>query len=552
MAVGGSRTLKLTILGDVDELKKSLNTGVKDVDGFSGKIGDFSKKAGLAFAAAGAAAGAMAIKIGVDAVKAASDLGETISKVNVLFGDTAKDIEKFADGAASSLGQTKQQALDAAATFATFGRSAGLTGADLGKFSTDFVKLASDLASFNNTSPEQAINAIGSALRGEAEPLRAYGVLLDDASLKQSALSLGIITTTKEALTPQQKVLAAQALIYQQTGAAQGDFARTSDGLANKTRILTAQLENAKVTIGEALLPIVLELATFFSDNVIPIVEKVTQAFSSDPEALGGTLSMVVDQLKSFVIPIFLGVKSVFDKIKATIIENKDEFKSFFEVLKAAAPIIGAVIGKVFDIIGSAASIALNIFANVIGALKTLINTAIDLINIAIRGFNLLQTGKDIPLISKIGSTNTSGNFASGGTPGAISKGGSNSGGVLDGLINNTITAGTQSGASGSGATNRADLDGSMGGGFLGGTDSQNWARISEAAAKAAAGAGGFTDAQNAARLAAAAAPTINLTVNGAIDPIGTARTIVNILNNEASLSGTFDNLGGSRLVAAI
>ena len=75
-------------------------------------------------------------------------------------------------------------------------------------------------------------------MRGEAEPLRQYGVLLDDASLRQAALELGIISTTKNALTPQQKVLAAQALIYQQTGTAQGDFARTSDGLANKTRIL--------------------------------------------------------------------------------------------------------------------------------------------------------------------------------------------------------------------------------------------------------------------------------------------------------------------------
>jgi hypothetical protein len=215
---GQSRTLKLSILADVDQLKKSLTTGSKDVDGFAGKIGDFSKKAALAFAAVAAAAGAMAIKIGVDAVKAASDLSETISKVGVLFGDTADDIEKFADGAASSLGQTKQEALDAAATFATFGKSAGLSGKDLSKFSIDFVKLSSDLASFNNTSPEQAINAIGSALRGEAEPLRQYGVLLDDASLRQAALELGIISTTKNALTPQQKVLAAQALIYKQTG----------------------------------------------------------------------------------------------------------------------------------------------------------------------------------------------------------------------------------------------------------------------------------------------------------------------------------------------
>ena len=409
---GQSRTLKLSILADVDQLKKSLTTGSKDVDGFAGKIGDFSKKAALAFAAVAAAAGAMAIKIGVDAVKAASDLSETISKVGVLFGDTADDIEKFADGAASSLGQTKQEALDAAATFATFGKAAGLSGKDLSKFSIDFVKLSSDLASFNNTSPEQAINAIGSALRGEAEPLRQYGVLLDDASLRQAALELGIISTTKNALTPQQKVLAAQALIYKQTGTAQGDFERTSDGLANKTRILTAQLENAKTTIGEALLPIVLELANLFSEKVIPIVQKVADAFSSKADGMGGTLSTLANSIKSFVQPIFEGLKSAFDKIKKTVVENKDEFQAFFDVVKAAAPVIGNVIGKAFRVIGDIASVTLNIMANVVGALRGLINTAIDLINVAIRGFNLIKPGADISPVSKIGSSTGSSSTA--------------------------------------------------------------------------------------------------------------------------------------------
>ena len=179
--MAGSRTLKLSILGDVDGLNKSLKAATQDVETFGDKMGKVGKAVGAALAAAAVAAGAMAIKIGVDAVKAASDLSETISKVGVLFGDTSKDIEKFAASAAGSLGQTKQQALDAAATFATFGKAAGLSGKDLANFSIDFVKLSSDLASFNNTSPEQAINAIGAALRGEAEPLRAYGVLLDDA-----------------------------------------------------------------------------------------------------------------------------------------------------------------------------------------------------------------------------------------------------------------------------------------------------------------------------------------------------------------------------------
>ena len=261
-----SRTLKLSILAETKKLSDALKGSGKDVTTFGSQISAFGKKAALAFAAAGVAFGAFA-KI---AVSSASDLAETISKVGVLFGSSAKEIEIFAGTAAKSLGQTKQQALDAAATFAIFGTSAGLSGQELSKFSIDFVKLASDLSSFNNTSPQDAINAIGSALRGEAEPLRRYGVLLNDASLKQAALSLGIITTTTQALTPQQKVLAAQKLIFEQTTAAQGDFARTSDGLANQTKILTAQLENMKTEIGTALLPIVLQLATAFSEKIIP------------------------------------------------------------------------------------------------------------------------------------------------------------------------------------------------------------------------------------------------------------------------------------------
>jgi uncharacterized protein (UPF0264 family) len=158
----------VTFDADLDSLKKGVKNATTDVDSFGTKVGDFSKKAALAFAAVAAAVGAMAIKIGTDAVKAASDLSETVSKVNVIFGDTAKDIERFAEGAASALGQTKQQALDAAATFATFGKSAGLSGERLTEFSTDFVTLASDLASFNNTTPEASnqCNWCGIAWRG--------------------------------------------------------------------------------------------------------------------------------------------------------------------------------------------------------------------------------------------------------------------------------------------------------------------------------------------------------------------------------------------------
>lgn len=190
-----------------------------------------------------------------NAVKKASDLSEAQNKSNVIFRDAAKDITNFADTASTKLGQSKTDALNAAATFGTFGKAAGLAGADLGKFATGFTTLASDMASFNNTSPEEAVIAIGAALRGEAEPIRRFGVLLNAATIEQEALSLGIIKNTKEALTPQQKVLAVQSAILKQTSDQQGDFARTSDGLANSQRILSAELEDVSAQFGNALLP---------------------------------------------------------------------------------------------------------------------------------------------------------------------------------------------------------------------------------------------------------------------------------------------------------
>lgn len=187
------------------------------------------------------------------AIKAASDFQEATSKVNVVFGRASKSVKDFADGAARNLGQSKQAVLDAAGTFGTFGKAAGLAGEDLSTFTTDFVTLSTDLASFNNTSPEEAVLAIGAALRGESEPLRRYGVLLNDAVLKQEAMTLGIYDG-KGALTAQQKVLAAQSAIYKQTNDAQGDFMRTSDGLANSQRTLKAVFEDAKVAMGQAFL----------------------------------------------------------------------------------------------------------------------------------------------------------------------------------------------------------------------------------------------------------------------------------------------------------
>jgi len=461
---GESRTLKLSILADVDNLKKSLNSSTEDVQNFGSKIGDFGKKLVGAFAFA--EAGKAVVGFARDSITAASDLNESYSKINVLFGETDKAILAFADKAGTALGQTKQQALDAAANFAIFGKSAGLTGEKLVSFSTEFTTLASDLASFNNTSPEDAINAIGSALRGESEPLRRYGVLLNDASLKAAAMKMGIYDGSG-ALTSQQKILAAQTVIMEQTTAAQGDFARTSDGLANRQRILAAEIENAKGKIGEALLPIMLKMTSIFSEQVIPIVKLVAEAFRGEG-GLGEVITGFVEIIKAVAMPVFLGIKDAFNSISKALKGSTDEttaslegFTALFEFLKKyVAPFIGGVLKVAIQALGIALGAVLSVVMRIIEGFK-----------------DLIDLGKKI----KDGIGNLfGGNSSSSSTTGSV--------------LNS--------------ASNRA---GSIGRGM---------------------------------------GQTINITVNGAVDAIGTARQIAQILSREATTSGTFSNLGVSKIVS--
>jgi len=213
---------------------------------------------------------------GYKAAQAASDFNETVSKSGIIFGEASTEIKAFADTAAEALGLSKQAALDAAATMGTFGKSAGLAGADLSNFSIEMVKLSGDLASFHNANPADVALALGAALRGEAEPIRKFGVLLNDAAVKAQAMKMGLYDGTG-ALDAQAKVLATQQIILQQTSDAQGDFARTSEGAANQQRILKAQVDNAKISIGQAFLPIL--------EAVLPVLVTFATAIGNNTDA---------------------------------------------------------------------------------------------------------------------------------------------------------------------------------------------------------------------------------------------------------------------------
>lgn len=204
---------------------------------------------------AGAAVGAALFKLGKDAVAVASDISESQSKVQVVFGKSSGEVSKFAQTSAKSMGISKAAYLEAAGTLGNLFVSLKLPQGEAAKMSTRMIALASDMASFNNSTPEEALEALRSGLVGEAEPLRRFGVNLNDATLRQKALELGLVKTTKDALDPAVKAQATYALVLEQTKTAQGDFTRTSTGLANSQRILKAEFSDMQGELGEKLLP---------------------------------------------------------------------------------------------------------------------------------------------------------------------------------------------------------------------------------------------------------------------------------------------------------
>lgn len=242
-----------------------VTAGAAKVESSLAGMGASAKKFGGMVPIAAAAAGAAVVKFAFDAVSAASDLNESVNKVNVVFGSSAAEVEAWAKTTSTSFGISEQAALESAGTFGNLFDAMGLADSAGQEMSMTLVELAADLASFNNADPSDVLEAMQSGLTGQIRPLRQYGIEISEAALQQEALAEGITKSTSQ-MTMAEKVQLRYALILKQTGNAQGDFARTADGLANQQRILAAQWEDLKAALGTALLPVVLDVVEGFNN----------------------------------------------------------------------------------------------------------------------------------------------------------------------------------------------------------------------------------------------------------------------------------------------
>ena len=484
--MAGSRTLKLSILGDVDNLNKSLKTASGDVDTFGDKVGKAGVAIGKAFAAAAAAAGAAAIAIGIEGVKAAIADEKAQTQLALALenatGATQAQIKATED---SILQMSLATGVADDELRPALGRLVRSTG-DITK-AQDLLSTALDISAATGKPVEAIANSLAKAYDGNTAALGKLGVGLSTAELKTMSFEQ------------------VQGRLTELFG---GAAARNADTYAGQIARVQIAFDEAKETLGTALLPILDTLLKFINQNALPAIQAFSAAFSlTKGDGFGKVITDLGATLKKTFTPIIEGVKSVFDNVKTAVMNSKDEFKAFFDVVKFIAPLLGKVIGDSLKVVGDIAEIVITVIAKVLGAIKPLLNTAIDGINLVIRALNLINPFSDIPYLPKIGSTT-----------------GSTSTGALGNFSMSTGTVSTPSVSAITTPTGITTGGGTTGGGIAGAV-----------AAAASAANNVVTGSFNAGRFRqgeAATMATYNINVSGAFDKEGTAREIYNIIND--------------------
>jgi hypothetical protein len=481
--MAGSRTLKLSILGDVDNLNKSLKTAGKDVETFGDKMGKVGKMVGAAFAAAAAAAGAYAIKIGIEGVKAAIEDEKAQTQL-------ALALENATGATKAQIAATEESILQMSLATGVaddqlrpaLGRLVRSTG-DITK-AQDLLTTALDIATATGKPLETVANALGKAYDGNTASLGKLGIGLSAAELKTMNFTQ------------------VQGKLSDLFG---GAAARNADTYAGRIARMQVAFDEAKETIGFALLPILEKMINFINQNALPIINAFSGAFSLNGNGLGGVITTLGNIIVNTFTPIINGLLKAFGFIKEAIGSNLDTFKEFGGYIATyLAPVIGTVLGGALQVAGKIAGGVIDVIAGVVRILNGLISGAVAGINALISAYNAIPF---LPNVGKITTPTVSvPTIKTPTVPTAVPK---------IPTISAPTTTGTTSGGGG-------------GGGVATAAKVAATAAASSAAIPSNFNVGSFRMGEEKDRVGT----TINLTVTGAFDKEGTARTIVDTLNN--------------------
>jgi hypothetical protein len=353
--MAGERTFVVKFVSDTKDAIKgvtqmnnafarfSSNVEGRAVAALKGLIPSFKQVAIAGVAGLGAAATA-SFKL----AQMASDLQEAQSKVNAVFGASGREIEEFAKTTATSMGITRQATLETAGTLGNLVQAFGISKDQAADMSQRLIVLAADLSSFNNVPIDQVFEALRSGLTGETEPLKKFGVAINDVRLKQEAMNMGLYDG-KGALDITAKTQAAYALILKDTALAQGDVERTSGGFANQMRFLKAGLQDAATELGTYLLPYFERFVTFVNKYIVPAIKVFVENVGD--KGVKGAFDLAIASMGDFSTTFVGGMKSAYVAV-LTVVKEMATFVRQIAFVGGVASALGRNVGGYFKALG--------------------------------------------------------------------------------------------------------------------------------------------------------------------------------------------------------
>ncbi len=247
-----SAVLAIRIIGDATSAVAAMDKAKAASMTFKEGLNKASVAAGASLAAIGAGA-----KVCVDA---AADLQQSVGGVETVFGSSAGKMKQWSDNAAQAVGLSKNEYNEFATLVGSQLQNFGMSVDESADKTNELITLGADLSSMFGGTTADAVDALSAALKGEMDPIEKYGISLNDATLKAQAASMGLGDLYKSG-DRNAKMQATLAAITAQSGKATGNFARESDTLQGQQQRMAAAFENTKATLGEALLPILTQVA---------------------------------------------------------------------------------------------------------------------------------------------------------------------------------------------------------------------------------------------------------------------------------------------------
>ena len=363
------------ITADISNFDKNIKKATDIADSSTKKMQAQFDRLGDSFVKAGTKASILSaglVAVGTKAFLMAADIEDAVGATEQIFGNNADSVNAWASKLDSSFGIAKKEALEYSNLMGSMLINIGkLTEQEASKQSAKLIELAGDLTAMYGGSTQDAVRALTGALKGNNTMLDNYGMAVNESLIKTKALELGLIGVNGE-MTLQAKQGATLALIWEQTGAAQGQAAREADGASGAMRALKTEITNLTTELGEVLLPVITPIVTSLKEFVsgirdlspeakkmIVIVAGIAAAIGPLLLGLGSLLKMmplIIAGFTALISPIGIAVAAIvagatliithWDEIKTASRNVVEYIKDDWERLKESFEVTNSSIAK--------------------------------------------------------------------------------------------------------------------------------------------------------------------------------------------------------------